>query len=228
MHDGAPVDGAAAEIRATTGRRRAGGALRWILAVSIGEAAGFTVAAGVAVLTLVSGIDDPLRLVLVIAAGAVEGAALAIGQYAGMHVDRPPVGRWIAATALAAAFAWTLGMLPSTLGIDLGSPLTLVLVAIGAVLLLVSIPLAQWLVLSRPHAVRWVPVNAGAWLVSILWTFAPSPFIDERSPLPLVVALYVAAGVLMAVTFACLTAPLALRLFFDAPDRAAAGPARVG
>ena len=43
--------------------------------------------------------------------------------------------------------------------------------------------------------------------VSILWTFAPSPFIDERSPVALVVALYVAAGVLMAVTFACLTAP---------------------
>ena len=136
---------------------------------------------------------------LVIAAGAVEGRP-AIGQYTGMRVHRPPPGRWIGATAGAAAFAWTLGMLPSTLGLDLASAMMLILVAIGAVLLLVSIPLAQWLALSRPRTALWVPVNAGAWLVSILWTFAPSPFIDERSPVPLVVALYVTAGVLMAVT----------------------------
>ena len=94
--------------------------------------------------------------------------------------------------------------------------------AVGAVLLLVSIPFAQWLALARPHTARWVPVNAAAWAVSILWTFAPSPFIDERSPVPLVVGLYVVAGVLMAVTFACLTAPLALRLFFDVPVPSAA------
>lgn len=213
---------------AATEARRAPRAGRWILAVSIGEATGFTVAVGVAVLTIVAGIDDPLRLVLVIAAGAVEGTALAIGQYAGMRIHRPPAGRWIAATAFAAAFAWTLGMLPSTLGIDLASPPALLLVALGATLLLVSIPLAQWLVLSRPQVGRWVPVNAGAWLVSILWTFAPSPFIDERSPVGLVVALYVTAGVLMAVTFACLTAPLALRLFFPAPPARRAATARVG
>jgi hypothetical protein len=226
VHDGAPGEGATVEVRTATGRRGDRRALRWILAVSIGEATGFTVAAGVAVLSLVSGIDDPLRLVLVIAAGAVEGTALAIGQYAGMRVDRPPIGRWISATALAAALAWTLGMLPSMLGIDLGSPVSLVVVAIGAVLLLVSIPFAQWLVLSRPHAVRWVPVNAGAWLVSICWTFAPSPIIDEQSPAPLVVALYVAAGVLMAVTFACLTAPLALTLFCPAAPGSAGEPVR--
>ena len=196
--------------------------------MTIGEATGFAVAAGTAVWTIVAGLDDPTRLVLVIAAGAVEGTALAIGQFAGMRVRRPPAGRWIGATALAAATAWTLGMLPSTLGIDVASPMTLLVVGVGAVLLLVSIPFAQWLALARPRTARWVPVNAAAWAVSILWTFAPSPFIDERSPVPLVVGLYVAAGVLMAVTFACLTAPLALRLFFDPPERPPAGPARDG
>ena len=207
---------------ATSQPRRDRRALHWILAVSIGEATGFTVAAGVAVWTIVAGLDDPARLVLVIAAGAVEGTTLAIGQYAGMRVRRPPAGRWIGATALAAATAWTLGMLPSTLGLDFASPALVVVVAVGAVLLLVSIPFAQWLALARPHTARWVPVNAAAWAVSILWTFAPSPFIDERSPVPLVVGLYVVAGVLMAVTFACLTAPLALRLFFDVPVPSAA------
>jgi len=214
---------------ATSQPRRDRRALHWILAVSIGEATGFTVAAGVAVWTIVAGLDDPARLVLVIAAGAVEGTTLAIGQYAGMRVRRPPAGRWIGATALAAATAWTLGMLPSTLGLDFASPALVVVVAVGAVLLLVSIPFAQWLALARPHTARWVPVNAAAWAVSILWTFAPSPFIDERSPVPLVVGLYVVAGVLMAVTFACLTAPLALRLFFDVPTgRPSLGSSRHG
>jgi len=198
--------------------------LRWIVAVSIGEAVGFAIAAGVAILTIVGGIDDPARLVLVITAGAIEGASLATGQYAGMRSHRPTAWRWIGATAVAAAVAWTLGMLPSTLGLDLASPAALAAIAIGAIVLLTSIPLAQWLVLARPHTFRWVPVNAGAWAVSILWTFAPSPFVDEQSPVALVAALYVAAGVLMAVTFACLTAPVALRLFFPARPGSTARP----
>ena len=109
MHERAVRPGGASE---TSRPRRDRRALRWILAVTIGEATGFAVAAGVAVWTIVAGLDDPTRLVLVIAAGAVEGTALAIGQYAGMRVRRPPAGRWIGATALAAATAWTLGTPP--------------------------------------------------------------------------------------------------------------------
>jgi hypothetical protein len=53
----------------------------------------------------------------------------------------------------------------------------------------------------------------GAWALAVLWTAAPSPFIDESSPIALVVVLYVLAGALMAVTVAAFTAPLARRLF---------------
>jgi hypothetical protein len=97
---------------------------------------------------------------------------------------------------------------------------------VGGVLLLASIPVAQWLVLARPGTFRWVPVNAGAWLVAILWTFAPSPFIDERSPTALVAALYLTAGVLMAVTFASLTAGVAGSLFFPGTTHRAGRRAR--
>ena len=190
------------------------------MAVSIGEGVGFAIAGGVAILTIVGGIDDPARYLLIVAAGACEGAALATGQVLGMRTDRPPAGRWIGATAVAAALAWTLGLLPSTLGLDIGSPGAAVLVVIGAVVLLASIPVAQWLAMARRGTFRWVPVNMGAWAVAILWTFAPSPFIDERSPIALVAALFVLAGVLMAVTFAWLTAPLARKLFFPAGDSA--------
>jgi hypothetical protein len=191
---------------------------RWIFAVSVGEGVGFAIATTVAVLTIVGGIDGPARLALVIVGGAFEGTALALGQYLGMREGRPIAWRWIGATALAAAIAWTLGMLPSTVGVDLGSPVVLIAIGVGGIALLASIPFAQWLVLDRPRTFRWVPVNAGAWAVSILWTFAPSPFIDERSPILLVAALYVVAGVLMAVTFACLTAGVARSLFFPARD----------
>jgi hypothetical protein len=191
---------------------------RWIVAVSAGEGIGFAIATTVAVLVIVGGIDGAGRLALVIIGGAFEGMALAVGQYLGMREGRPVAWRWIGATALAAAIAWALGMLPSTVGIDLGSPLALIAIGVGGIVLLASIPLAQWLVLDRAHTFRWVPVNAGAWAVAILWTFAPSPFIDERSPIALVAALYVVAGILMAVTFACLTAGVARSLFFPARE----------
>lgn len=186
---------------------------RWILAVSVGEGVGFTIATSLAVLGLVAGIDGPGRLALAMVGGALEGAALASGQYLGMRAGRPVAWRWIGATALAAALAWTLGMMPSTLGMDLGEPVALIALAVGGIVLLASIPVAQWLVLARPGTFRWVPVNAGAWLVAILWTFAPSPFIDEQSPIVVVATLYVLAGVLMAVTFASLTAGVAGSLF---------------
>lgn len=187
---------------------------QWILAVSVGEGVGFAIAVSLAILGIVVGIDGPGRLVLAIVGGALEGAALASGQYLGMREGRPVAWRWIGATALAAALAWTLGMMPSTVGTDLGEPVALIAFGVGGIVLLASIPVAQWLVLARPHTFRWVPVNAGAWLVAILWTFAPSPFVDERSPIVVVAALYVLAGVLMAVTFALLTAGVAGSLFF--------------
>ncbi len=83
-------------------------------------------------------------------------------------------------------------------------------------LLLASIPVAQWIVLraaGRRDAAAWVPVTMGAWAVALLWTAAPSPFVDEGSPFALVLVLYVIAGALMALTVAAVTAPLARRLF---------------
>ncbi len=191
---------------------------RWILTVGIAEAVGFAIATGVAVTTLAAGVSGAWALVAVVAGGALEGAALGTGQYLAMRERRPRPGPWIVGTSAAAAFAWLLGMLPSTLGVDLASPLVVVALALGGLLLLASIPVAQWLVLRRPGTVAWIPVNMGAWAVAILWTFAPSPIIDERSPLGLVIALYVIAGLLMAATIAALTASLARRLFDEPRD----------
>ena len=186
---------------------------RWILTVSVAEAVGFAIATGVGVATIATGMTGVWALVAVVAGGALEGAALGTGQYLAMGSGRPRPAPWIVGTSAAAAFAWLLGMLPSTLALDLGSPATIAALAAGGLVLLASIPLTQWLVLRRRGTFAWVPVNMGAWAIAILWTFAPSPIIDERSPIGLVVALYVVAGLLMAVTISALTAPLARRLF---------------
>ncbi|MCR8670505.1 hypothetical protein [Agrococcus sp. HG114] len=199
---------------------------RWIVLVAAGEAIGFALATGAAVLAIVLELADLPRLALAVAGGAVEGAALGWGQWLAMQRNRPHRARWIGATSCAAALAWLLGMLPSTVGLRIDSAWTVALLAVGALALLASIPLAQWLVLDRPRTFRWVPVNMGAWLVAILWTAAPSPLVDEASPIWFVAVLYVAAGLLMALTVAALTAPVARALF--GPDEPRRPPASAG
>lgn len=195
---------------------RRGFVRRWIVLVAIGEATGFAVATAAAILTIVLKVDDVVRLPIVMLGGAIEGAAFATGQYLAMQQNRPSKARWIGVTAAAASIAWLLGMLPSTLGLGIYSVGTIVLIAFGAIVLLASIPFAQWIALDRRGAFRWVPINMVAWLVAILWTAAPSPFVDEATPVPVIASLYVVAGLLMAVTVAVLTAPVA-RSLFSAP-----------
>lgn len=152
---------------------------------------------------------------LMIAAGACEGALLGLGQSIGFGSSVVPRSSWIAATAGGAAVAWSIGMLPSTIaGFDPGSSSAGPWILAGAVLLLVSIPALQWLVLRRVvrPAFWWIPVNAGIWAVGILWTLAPSPFIDETTALPALIGAYLLAGLLMALTVALLSSLAALRV----------------
>lgn len=102
-----------------------------------------------------------------------------------------------------------------TIGLGLDSIGAVILVVLGGIVLLATIPFAQWLVMRRHGTIRWVPLNMGAWLVAVFWTAAPSPLVDEGSSIPLVASLYVVAGLLMAVTVAALTAPVARSLFSD-------------
>lgn len=188
--------------------------LHWIWAVTIGESLGFAVAAMVAIAVTLAGqaLNAWVAYALVVAGGALEGVLLGLSQRwaAGPQKLGPA---WVVATGLGAALAWALGMLPSTLGMDVLNPLGMTAVATGGLVLLASIPTAQWMTLRRRHTVRWIPVTMGAWAVAILWTAAPSPIIDERTPVPLIALAYLGAGLLMAVTIAALTAHTAASLF---------------
>ena len=202
--------------------------VRWIAAVTVGETLGFAVAATVAVAVTAAGpaIDVWAAYAMIVAGGAVEGALLGLAQqWAAGRAQLGPA--WVVATSGGAALAWSLGMLPSTLGVDLRNPVGIAVVVVGALVLLASIPTAQWLALHRRRTARWIPVTMGAWTVAVLWTVAPSPIIDERTPAALVVVAYLCAGVLMAVTIAALTAPTAASLFTTtAVSRRDFGPAR--
>jgi hypothetical protein len=139
----------------------------------------------------------------------VEGALLGTAQADCLYRwGVLPVRRWwIAATSVAAAVAWSLGMLPSTLGGLRWNAETAVLVGIGALILLTSIPLAQYFVL-RDHlrrAVLWIPINMVAWLAGIAWTLAPSPLVDQSTPVPSLILIYGIAGLCMAATVAIIT-----------------------
>ena len=118
--------------------------VRWVLLVTLGEAVGFSVpvAIGVAVTAVSWG---PLATLLaMVLAGSVEGAALGVAQADCLfRWEVLPVRRWwVAATSIGAAVAWSLGMLPSILGGLKWSVGTVVAAAVGALILLSSLPLA--------------------------------------------------------------------------------------
>jgi len=187
---------------------------RWISWVVAGEGVGFLAPTAGFALTSTLAATPWAAYVTMIVAGALEGALLGAAQAAALK--GPPLAvprlRWIAVTAAGAAFAWALGMLAPTLtdaghAPDLTRPSAWFALAWGALLLLGSIPVAQWTVLRAvlPRAWRWVPLSMGAWLVGLVFTFLPSPFIDESTPPGVLAASYAVAGVAMAATVATVT-----------------------
>lgn len=189
-----------------SGRRRL---WHWVLLTTLGETFGFLVPGLVG--AAVTSADWPAapQFTALVAAGAVEGSLLGAAQaqclygWGVLPVRRP----WVFATSLGAVVAWSLGLLPSTLGGLSWSPGTAVLVVLGGLLLLLSIPLAQYCVLRRlvRRGWRWIPINMVAWLLGISWTLAPSPLIDQTTALVTLVVVYAVAGLCMAGTVAMIT-----------------------
>lgn len=194
---------------------------RWFVCVTLAEAAGFAVPATVLGSLALLGAPAGVVYAAMVLAGACEGLLLGFGQSVGFGAAVPRA-RWMLATAAGAAAAWSIGMLPSTLGVGFGLPVVILLAAVLGTALLLSIPTLQWLVLRQLAPQRrtafWIPVNAGAWAVGLLWTFAPSPFIDETTPVPVLFAVYLLAGLLMAATVAVLTGFAARRIVLAAPS----------
>jgi hypothetical protein len=182
---------------------------RWVLVVTLGEAIGFTVPAAVGVAVTAASWGPFPTVGAMVLAGSVEGALLGLAQADCLYRWRvlPVRRRWVIATSIGAAVAWSLGMLPSILGGLNWTAGTVVAAAIGALILLSSLPLAQCVVL-RDHvrpSVRWIPINMAAWLAGIVWTLLPSPWVDQSTSTGALIFIYGIAGLCMAATVAVIT-----------------------
>lgn len=184
---------------------------RWLGLMALGESAGFAVAAATGVAVAITEPTPVRTMAMLLAAGAVEGAMLGVGQALALRalpLERSLLRRWPVLTSLAAVAAWSIGLLPSTVpGLDWSNPVIWVIAGLLGLVLLATIPAAQLILLRRAvrRPWRWLPANILGWLVGIGWTLAVSPLVDADTPIPQLLALYVVAGLLMALTVATAT-----------------------
>lgn len=184
----------------------------WFRWTTAGEFAGFLAPALVGAVT-----SSPQLLVV---AGMVEGAVLGAAQAVVLRrVDSTLSSRnWIGATALAAAFAWTVAMLAVHNGDRLNTlPLAAVLpiAAVAGIGVLLSLGTAQWFVLRThfPHAHLWVWANAVAWGAGLLvFTAVTTPLWQPGQPPELIALIGALGGLLMAATMAAITGTALTRL----------------
>jgi hypothetical protein len=182
----------------------------WIFTTTVGETLGFAVAAAIGGLLATTSAGTATVYITMVCAGAIEGALLGAGQALALRRSGAgiPTAPWILRTSLAAAVAWSIGMLPSTLApLDWNDPVVMAVLVVGALVLLSSIPLAQVGLLRRAArpAWPWVPLNLAAWALGISWTMLPSPFVDASTPPALIFAVYCLTGLMMALTVALVT-----------------------
>jgi len=200
---------------------------RWFTATTVGELVGFLIPVAV----VSAGADElpgPLRFLLVVLAGAGEGAVLGWAQSRVLRPLLPGLSTraWTARTAAAAALAWTIGMGPSTLGavFDGWAPAVRVAVAVpAALLLLVSIGAAQWTVLRRvlPGS-RWIAWTSAGWLAGLAVLLAvATPLWHPGQDVVLVAAIGALGGVGMAATMAAVTGWGLVRMLRAVPLRPA-------
>jgi hypothetical protein len=182
---------------------------RWVACTIAGEAAGFTVAAALAA---TQDLTHTPALVILLGAGAIEGALLGRGQAMAMSRLQLPgaiLRLWPVATSVAAMVAWSIGLIPGSLErISWSSWAAWLLAGVLVVALLASIPTAQFMLLrtTLPTAGRWIRFNAIAWLLGLSWTLAPPALVKPDTPVISEIGVYAIAGVLMATTVAIITA----------------------
>jgi hypothetical protein len=188
---------------------------RWIASVTLAEALGYLAPACAGIATARLGIDGGAQAALLAAAGCIEGLALGTGQAYALPVAVRR-GRYAILTALGAGLVWLSVMSLMLLGRSDAVPFAVMVTAsvgVGAVGL-VAIGGAQWLELRRHvrGAHRWIAWTALAWTVALPLSFAPSPLVDEATPLGVHLVLWSIAGLLMAFVMALITWQGARRL----------------
>ncbi|MBK8170681.1 MAG: hypothetical protein IPK60_10125 [Sandaracinaceae bacterium] len=180
---------------------------RWIVTVTIAEALGFLAPVCVGVFSAAYHASDLQQGVLVVAAGAVEGFALGLGQAIALPLPIRKM-RYALLTSLGAAIVWASVMFMTSLFGHGHSPLLLALLCTitGAVGLL-AMGTMQWIELrhSAPRAHRWIFWTALAWCVALPLSFTPAPLVDMSTPVASNLVIWACGGLLMAFVMASIS-----------------------
>jgi hypothetical protein len=192
---------------------------RWIIANGWSEAAGLgtTFVLGRALAPWLEHATGAVAVLLgavaaVLLGTLLEGVLVGAAQEAVLR-DRVASLRkraWMLATAVGAALAWLLGMIPSTAfalrvqdaaASPVAEPGALIQYGLAAVLGLVAGPIlgfAQWTVLRRhvAGAARWLWANAAAWAIGMPLIFLGMDYVPWTGPpAATVLAIYCVCGV---------------------------------
>jgi hypothetical protein len=179
---------------------------RWVIGVSLAEMLGFLLPASMGAITALAGVEGVTQFMLLVLAGCGEGLLLGYGQSRMMPLQ---LSRWRFTwkTAIGAGLAWlcimSAMMLMQRETSAVMIPLILVLVVTG----FFSIGVIQWTELKTrsDKASQWIFWTALAWLVALPISFAPSPLVDEKTPVSSLVVLWGCSGLMMAYVMATIT-----------------------
>ena len=201
------VDRAFPGPRPTSGPDRADRFLRnWLLWVSLGETVGFLAPVLAQLAVGGSAVVAPALIL----AGAVEGTVLGWTQSTVLRSRLPALSRrrWVGATAIGAAAAWFIGLLPAEWA-DVWQtwPATgqVVAAVVLATVLVCALGYAQWFELRRHlrGAGWWILGSAAAWCAGLAVFFAvATPLWQPGQSGGLILLIGVLAGALMALTMA--------------------------
>jgi len=189
----------------------------WALATTLGELIGFAIPSVLGVIAVI--FAPKLLFAMMILAGVGEGAVLGFAQSLVLkrylkNISQP---QWIFATAAAAALAWIIGMLPSTL-IDNNVILSPTIIITGGILLailfLLSMGFAQWLVLRKQvkKAGWWILANAIAWPLGVATSIGILALVPDQSSTIVWITVGILSGVMMGAVVGVITGIALVRL----------------
>jgi len=206
--------------------------LKWTIACGIGEFLGIGVAAGIWFLhfRFLGEPESPggkvLLLGIMVLAGIIEGSITGCFQWEVLRkrFTRLRTGNWLLFTALGAAAAWLLGMMPSLFfipesvassepGAEPSGWLFAVLALSSGAVLGALFGAFQWIELRR-HTTgsgKWIPANLLGWMAGLAIIYLGASMTPEGAGLALIVVTGAASGLLSGLSVGAITGLFLIR-----------------
>jgi hypothetical protein len=172
--------------------------------VALGELVGFGIPALIGASAYALRLSDSILNIAVIVGGMGEGIVLGLAQWFVLRRYVPRIGAraWVLATGAGALLAWVIGMGLANVGPmvwHVSPSLFIMLASVLAVVFLLSMGGAQWLVLRRhvAHAGWWIAASALAWPLGVAVPVVGMALVPDGAAATTMAAVGVLSGVLM-------------------------------